>query len=214
MFTSILEVVSSIFTIIYNINILLDTKLTQCENETHNCDMKNAPALLKFSSLLDVINLEVDSANTMVCSINAILDNARNYLEDLINKVPHYDIITKYVIEDEDEDETEAKIGDELENGEYPPVYLDNLVINITSTELSNFTSDNGKVVLMCRRYIPFISEQLYSLLNILQNLETILQNDELIYYDDLKHHKLCLYTTQINAFTLYFTKYLDSLDI
>ena len=74
--------------------------------------------------------------------------------------------------------------------------------------ELERFTSDNGKLIMQCRVFIPPTAIQLNTLLTILNELEIVLNNNELF------HNDLYICNGKINTFAIGFTSYMAQLNM
>jgi hypothetical protein len=206
MFTSLRDTVDLITENITTINELLLEKIQNIKFDLSKGNELEYFSQLKVFDLLEFISKEIVTVQPMVVKVNTILDNAETYLEDLINCVPHYDEVT--VVSDNDySNENYIQINeDDFEP--YAQVYLDNLLEKVTNEELEHYTSDNGKIVQDCRTFIPNATILLNILIEMFQQLESLLNNDDLIHNDV---HMCC---GKINTFAITFSAFVDNLNI
>jgi hypothetical protein len=203
MFTALRDTVDSLSDHISTINTLLADKIIENVGALNNADEVDYVPLVQDADRLDSISDKIEPVNVLVVTVNGILDAAQTYLEDLINWVPHYDEVTALSLEaDEDPDE----VDDDFEP--YAQLYLDTLLENVTNEELELYTSDNGKIVHDCRKFIPNATTFLRIVLQMFQQLESLLNNDDLIHQDV---HTCC---DRINRFTIQFNQFLAKLNM
>jgi len=203
MFTALRDTVGSLIETSTDIKNLLAEKLRTNTGELTNADEVDYLPLLQKSDLLSHISQEIDRVDALVDNVNGILDAAETYLEQLVDYVPHYDEVTALSFDtDEDPDE----VDDDFEP--YAQVYLDNLLENVTPEELEHYTSDNGKIVLDCRKFIPNATALLNILLQMFQQLESLLNNDDFI------NNIAYICCGRINTFATHFTQFVATLNM
>ena len=198
MFTQILQIANSITDTNIKLETFLHTKANILINELHNSGIDLSLEIK--SDFFDMIFTEIEYDMNIMKKLDNILEHVEKYLDNLIELVPHYDETSSGVpnIDYEEEKEFEP----------YSQVYLDNLLLNVTEEELECYTSDNGALIMKCRKFIPPTTIYLNTLLNILKTLEVIFNNDE------VNNIELYQCINKLYKFNIYFATYMEQLTL
>ncbi len=206
MFTALRDTVDSLTDHKSTINALLADKIIGNVGALNNADEVDYIQLVQDADRLDSISDKIGPANVLIVTVNDKLDAAQTYLEDLINRVPHYDDVTALSIEADDDVEDDE--DDDVDFEPYVPVYLDTLLEHVTDEELELYTPDNGKIVQDCRKFISNATTFLTIVIHMFQELENLLNND------DFSHPDVHACSDRINRFTIQFNQFLENLNM
>ena len=192
------------------ISLLLINKLNGEAIKFANAQMNQNRNLISDSEsyLLELISVEISSISNILDNIREILKFVEDYLDNLIEYVPHYDD-TVYEEEEADAEEEEEEEEDAFSITKEPPqhLYLDNLLVNVTNDELEQYTIDNGKLIIQCRQFLPSVNIKLYYFLTMMQNVEIIMHADNIVDTD------LFINLENINKITKNISTFIDAIN-
>lgn len=207
MFTGLRNVIDNIVDLIGRINELLLQINNDALYKINTLPITEHNSIFQDFEVLEFITAEIDPVDSMLSKINSILDAVENYLERLIDRVPHYDEVTprdNYLSDLPDEGN-----DDEFDEDQpYEQEYYNTVLEKVTLEELEDYTHDNGKIVHACRAFIPPATAQLNVLSTMFENLEMMLSADE------LNHRDVQMCAGNINQFATHFTAFLNGLNM